>query len=97
MIRPPCTCAQFVKMTLHPLVRNISFNGLKTQYGTPNFQDALANFVMQAKNPGASRSTLLLHARNLLIPFQGVPTFHVIKFTRTEGSQIIDSVHTQPK
>jgi hypothetical protein len=97
MIGPPRTRAQFAKMTLHPSVKNVSFNGLKTRYGAPNFQDALADFVTQAKNPGASRSTLLARARNLLIPFQGVPTFYVIKFTGTEGSQIIDSVHARPK
>ena len=97
IIGPPGTRARCVKMTLHPSVKNVSFDGLKTRYGAPNFQDALADFVTQVENPGASRSTLLSHARNLLIPFQGVPTFYVIKFTGTEESQIIDSVHARPK
>ena len=53
IIRPPCTCAQHVKMTRHPSVKAVSFDILKTQYGTLNFQDALANFIALANNPGA--------------------------------------------
>ena len=38
-----------------------------------------------------------MRAEDTLIPFRGVPVFHVIKFTGTDGSQTIDSVHARPE
>jgi len=97
MIGPLFTHAQFVKMACHPSRKNASFDILKTQYGVLDFQDVLAEFITQVNNPGASRSILSLHAEDALIPFRGVPVFHVIKFTGTDGSQTIDSVHARPE
>jgi len=97
MIGPPFTHAQFVKMARHPSRKNASFDILKTQYGAPDFQDVLAEFIVQVNNPGASRSILSLHAEDALIPFRGILVLHVIKFTGTDGSQTIDSVHARPE
>lgn len=94
---PPCTHAQHVKMARHPSVKAVSFDVLKSQYGALNFQDALANFIAQVNNPGARGSTLRLRAEDTLIPFRGVPVFHVIKFTEAEKSETIDSVLARPE
>jgi hypothetical protein len=93
----PCTRAQSVKMAHHPLAKVVSFDNLKSQYGAPNFQDALANFVTRLNYPEARGSTLRLRAMDTLIPFRGVPVFHVVKFTETNESEIIDSVHARPE
>ena len=96
-IGPPSILAQCVKMTCHPLVKAVSFDTLKTHYGAPKFQDALADFVAQVNYPKARGSTLCSHAEDAHIPFWGVPVFHIIKFTETEKSETIDSVHAQPE
>ena len=96
IIGPPWTHTQYMKMTRHPTAKRVSFNGLKTRYGAPNFQDALADFVTQVNYPEARGSTLRSHAANMLIPFQGVPVFHIIKFTEFEESETIDSIHARP-
>jgi len=95
MVGPPFTHAQCAKMAHHPSAKNVSFDVLKVRYGALDFQDELADFVAQVNNPGASRSILSLCAEDTLIPFRGVPVFHVIKFTGTDGSQTTDSVHAQ--
>ena len=97
MVGPPFTHAQCAKMARHPSAKNVSFDVLKLRYGALDFQDELADFVAQVNNPGASRSILSLHAEDTLIPFRGVPVFHVIKFTGTDGSQTTDSVHARPE
>ena len=47
--------------------------------------------------PEARGSTLRSRAEDTLIPFRGVPVFHVVKFTETNESEIIDSVHARPE
>ena len=97
VIGPPCTHPQYVKMTRHPSKKKVSFSALKLRYGAPQFQDSLADFITEANNPGASRSALRSRAEDTLLPFQGVPVFHIIKFTGSDGSQVIDSVHVRPE
>ena len=70
IIRPLHACAQSVKMTLHPSAKAVTFNCLKLRYGTPNFQDALADFIAQANYPRARGNTLRKYAENTLIPFR---------------------------
>ncbi len=96
-IGPPYAHAQCLKMARYPSVKSVSFDALKSQYGALNFQDALADFVAQVNNPGASRSMIRSCAEDTLIPFRGVPVFHVIKFTGTDEPQVIDSVHARPE
>ena len=97
ILGPPCIRAQCVKMTRHPSLKAVSFDTLKTQYGALKFQDALANFVAQVNYPEARRNAQSLHADDTLIPFRGVPVFHLIKFTETDKSETIDSVHARPE
>ena len=65
-----CAHAQSVKMTLHPSAKAVTFNCLKSRYGTPNFQDALVDFITQANYPRARGNTLHNYAENTLIPFR---------------------------
>ena len=100
IIGPPRARAQSVKMTLHPSAKAVTFNCLKSRYGAPNFQDALADFIAQANYPRARGNTLRKYAENTLIPFRRVPVFHIIKFTDTENAnetKTIDSVLARPK
>ena len=97
IIGPPCTCTQCVKMARHPSAKAVSFDDLELAYGALNFQDALADFVAQVNYPEARGSTLRSRAEDTLIPFRGVPVFHVVKFTETDESEIIDSVHARPE
>lgn len=97
IIGPPCPRTQCVKMARHPSVKAVSFDALQIQYGALKFQDALADFIAQVNFPEARGSTLRAHAEDILIPFRGVPVFHVIKFTETEESETIDSIHARPE
>jgi hypothetical protein len=85
-------------MTRHPSVKTVSFDTLQIQYGALKFQDALADFIAQINFPEARGSALRTRAEDTLIPFQGVPVYHVVKFTETEeSSETIDSVHVRPE
>ena len=44
-----------------------------------------------------SRGNTSLRAEDTLIPFRGVPVYHVIKFTEAEKSETIDSVLARPE
>ena len=94
---PPRARSLSPKMAWHPSSKAVSWDDLHHRYGAVEFQDALADFLAQANNPGLSRrQELRRHAANTLIPFCAVPVFHNIKFT--DGStEIVDSVHARPE
>jgi hypothetical protein len=87
-------------MTLHPSVKAVTFNCLKSRYGTPKFQDALVDFIAQANYPRARGNTMHKYAEDTLIPFCYVLVFHIIKFTdakNADETKTIDSVLAWPK
>ena len=79
----------YVKMACNPTTK-VTFGELAMKYGTIDFQDVLANFIVLTNYPGA----------DMLIPFQSVPIFHRIKFTSSrnpEHSEIVDSIVVWPE
>jgi len=99
-IGPPRTCPQKVKMARNPEKRQISFDTLARDYGALEFQDTLADFIMQLNHPGVSGAALQEHAHNTHIPFVWVPVYHKIKFTKSGTSnnlKIIDVVNVRPE
>ena len=83
-------------MAQTPSKARVLFDVLARDYGTLDFQDALADFIAQVNCPEASGHALQHHAHNTHIPFIGVPVYHKIKFTKCNGfeeSRIVDVVH----
>ncbi|EIN13427.1 hypothetical protein PUNSTDRAFT_56509 [Punctularia strigosozonata HHB-11173 SS5] len=79
----------------YPSVKAVSLDSLTDNYGTHDFGDALADFIIGYKNPSWSTSQIRHAAENLLIPFRRVPVFHHLKFRDNNGS-IYDAIDAQP-
>ncbi|KAF8260083.1 hypothetical protein EI94DRAFT_1773776 [Lactarius quietus] len=96
---PPLMMHPF--LSIHPSERAVSFGGLANQYGAINFQDALADFIVQHNYPELSANAARRRADNTLIPFQNVAVFHKIKFTFTHHDDlhknIVDVIHVRPE
>ena len=96
-IGPPCPGAQTLKMARMPNLKAVSFDDLARKYGAIEFQDVLADFIAQTNHPTASGATLRVLASDTLIPFRSVPVYHRIKYSNTDGSEIVNSVHIRPE
>ncbi|KAG2743481.1 hypothetical protein P692DRAFT_201886479 [Suillus brevipes Sb2] len=92
-------------MTKHPTVKAITFDKIKSDYGTPYFCESLARYIAKAALPVNTTVTpaqLEHHAANVHIPFRTVPVFHKVKWvsvdTRGHGDPpaTLDSVHARP-
>jgi len=84
------------------LKKSKSLDILARDYGALNFQDALADFIVQINHPGVSGGTLRDRAHNTHIPFARVPVYHKIKFIKSgnsneSASEIADVVHVRPE
>jgi hypothetical protein len=86
-----------IKMARNPSKGRVLFDVLAKDYGALDFQDALADFIAQANNPGASGAALRHRAHDTHIPFSGVPVYHNMKFTNGSESDIVDVVHVRPE
>jgi hypothetical protein len=86
-----------IKMARNPSKGRVLFDVLAEDYGALDFQDALADFIAQANNPGASGAALRHRAHDTHIPFSGVPVYHNMKFTNGSESDIVDVVHVRPE
>jgi len=94
---PPRAHVQCIKMAQHPSIKAVSFDDLARRYGAMDFGDELANFIAQVNNPSASAAVLRARASDTLIPFQAVPVFHNIKFTKDGNAEIVDGVQIRPE
>ncbi|KAH9021351.1 hypothetical protein EDB85DRAFT_1871905, partial [Lactarius pseudohatsudake] len=86
-------------LTQHPSKKGISFESLANRYGAVDFQDALADFIVQHNYPELSASASQRRADNTLIPFRQVSVFHKIKFAHHDdpNKRTIDIIHIQPE
>jgi Plavaka transposase len=88
-------------LTIHPSEKAVSFENLSNRYGAIDFQDALADFIVQHNYPGLSTTAARRRADNTLIPFQHVSVFHKIKFANCDdshtGKSIVDVIHVRPE
>ena len=85
-------------LTIYPSEKGITFDSLHNRYGAVDFQDALADFIVQHNYPELSTIASRRRANNTLLPFQRVSVFHKIKFTDPEDpiTKTVDVVHVQP-
>ncbi|KAN0136583.1 hypothetical protein V8E53_005630 [Lactarius tabidus] len=65
-------------LMIHPSEKGITFEGLSKRYGAIDFQDALADFIVQHNHPELSAGAAWRCADNTLIPFWRVSVFHKI-------------------
>jgi hypothetical protein len=99
-IGPPLAYNGYLKMTLHPTIKAVSFNILAQKYGAMAFQDALADYITRVNNPAASN--VRAKAKDTLLPFRSVPVFHKIRFVATRdrdnpNEDTVDAVHVRPE
>ena len=72
-------------LTMHPSERQISFTGLASRFRAIDFQDTLADFIVQHNYLELSVNAARRRADNMLLPFQRVSAFHKIKFSTCKG------------
>lgn len=86
-------------LTTYPSEKGITFEGLYNRYRAIEFQDMLADFIMQHNYPGLSTSASQRHTDNTLLPFQKVSVFHKVKFANPKDldERTIDVVHIWPE
>ncbi|KAI0058284.1 hypothetical protein BV25DRAFT_1919484 [Artomyces pyxidatus] len=63
-----------------PSDKSANLHKLKVEYGTKDFQVALARYVLQTRNPGLSSRQVEQQARGVHLVFRSVAAFHVLKF-----------------
>ena len=85
-------------LTKYPSEKGITFDSLCSRYGAIDFQDALANFIVQHNYPELPTSVSRRCADNTSLPFQRVSVFHKVKFTngRDPDSKTVDTLHIRP-
>ncbi|KAI9461724.1 hypothetical protein BJY52DRAFT_1425670 [Lactarius psammicola] len=86
-------------LTTHPSEKGVSFDSLANRYGAIDFQDTLADFIVQHNYPELSASAARRRADNTLIPFQRVSVFHKIRFANRDDSdkRTVDAIHIRPE
>ncbi|KAN0134253.1 hypothetical protein V8E53_008025 [Lactarius tabidus] len=72
-------------LTMHPSERQIPFASLTSQYGAIDFQDALADFIVQHNYPELSANAARRQAGNTLLPFQ------------RGDKKTVDVIHVRPE
>jgi hypothetical protein len=101
MHRPPyCSPSTlYPLLTIHPSEKSVSFEDLASRYGAMDFQDALADFIVQHNYPDLPPNVAWRRADNTLIPFQKVSVFHKIKFVDRDDSHktFVDVIHVRPE
>ena len=84
-----------------PTVLSVPLNTLVQNYGTTNFREALAQFVILSNNPEVTRNQLERQLWGVRIPFSKVPVWHRIKFLQTDpytsSLSTADSIHCHPE
>ncbi|KAH8994678.1 hypothetical protein EDB86DRAFT_3064651 [Lactarius hatsudake] len=96
--RPNLTLYPF--MATHPSEKGVTFDGLFDRYGAADFQDAIADFIVQHNDPGLSAAAAWRRADNTLIPFRRVSVFHKVKFANHNHSDprtTVDVLHIRPE
>ena len=97
LIGSPRPSARRLKMARHPSLKVVSFDDLARNYGAIDFQDALADLIAQINHPTTSGARLRSLAADVLLPFRAVPVYHKIKFSNSDGSEIIDTIQIRPE
>ena len=92
-----------LKMTKHPSKKNVKFYNLIHDYTASSFQDALAYFIVQCRDPQLRGNQIQQQMTNLRFPFNAVHVYHKVKFTSYDpyiikGSNIsvVDAIHARP-
>ena len=82
-------------LTRYPSEARINFEGLFNRHGAIDFQDVLADFIVQHNYPGLLAAVAQRCANNTLLSFRRVSVFHKVKFIDPEdiNAGIVNAVH----
>ncbi|KAI9439656.1 hypothetical protein H4582DRAFT_2110965 [Lactarius indigo] len=97
---PDLNPRQELTMAKHPTQYAVPLDRLQDLYGAPLFKVALRRFISATNNPDQTRQQLESSLWGLRLPFNRLPVWHVIKFTRfdpiTGKNLTSDAIHAQP-
>ncbi|KAH9164278.1 hypothetical protein EDB89DRAFT_2116298 [Lactarius sanguifluus] len=102
-VPPDLNPRQELTMAKRPTQYAVPLDRLQDLYGAPLFKVALRRFISVSNNPDQTRQQLessLWGLRLQRLPFNRLPVWHVIKFTRsnpiTGNCSTSDTIHAQP-
>lgn len=86
-------------LTTHPSEKGVTFDSLFNRYGATDFQDTLADFIVQHNHPELSAGVARRRANNTLLPFRRVSVFHKVKFVIRDDPdpKTVDALHIRPE
>ncbi|KAI9435278.1 hypothetical protein H4582DRAFT_2112374 [Lactarius indigo] len=97
---PDLNPRQELTMAKHPTQYAVPLDRLQDLYGAPLFKVALRRFISATNNPDQTHQQLESSLWGLRLPFNRLPVWHVIKFTRfdpiTGKNLTSDAIHAQP-
>ncbi|KAI0048603.1 hypothetical protein FA95DRAFT_1490591 [Auriscalpium vulgare] len=85
-----------------PSSKSVSFTQLGTAHGAPDFETALAQYIVRERNPGLSERQVVNVAEGIKLPFRTVATYHKIKISNPDAQEAEDlpdardAVHVRP-
>jgi hypothetical protein len=86
-----------LKMAKHPSVNSVSIEMLKKEYGAVHFREAFARYIVSLLYKNITPAELERKAENVFLPTRNIPVYHRIKFVDSKSSEVVDSIHVQPK
>ncbi|KAH9009614.1 hypothetical protein EDB85DRAFT_2162501 [Lactarius pseudohatsudake] len=99
-VPPDLNPHQELTLAKRPAQHGVPLDRLQDLYGAPLFKVALHRFISVTNNPGQTRQQLESSLWGLRLPFNRLPVWHVIKFTRsnpiTGNCSTSDAIHAQP-
>ena len=86
-----------LRMTKHPSIKSVSIETVIREYGAVHFREAFARFIITTQHTNITSAELEKRAEHITLPTRNLPVYHRIKFIDPSSSQILDSIHVQPK
>jgi hypothetical protein len=86
-----------LRMSKHPSVKAILIEALIEEHGAVHFREAFSRYIVTLLHKNISSAEIERKAENIFLPTRKLSVYHRIKFVDSQTSEVLDSVHVQPK
>ncbi|THH13990.1 hypothetical protein EW146_g6293 [Bondarzewia mesenterica] len=83
-----------IHVARYPNAKSVSFTSLAANHGAVDFHVALAEFIIQLRNPNLSTEQARKHALKTTLPFKSVAVYHRVKFWNPDAQGCQDVPET---
>jgi hypothetical protein len=96
-VSPTLKPAWKLTMTKHPSAKAVPIEVLMREYGAMHFREAFSRYIVTILHKGITKAELEKKAEDVFLPTRSLPVYHRIKFMDLNTSEVVDSIHVQPK